>query len=1332
MAVGHIGHAMATSLIVAGYRQDFTTGQFPAHWQYMWNKPTGWDSGSADLTTGRIGDLGCYAPLKRAGNVYTPDGDTNYYNNAPAGFLAISQNGGHPGHPGSGPGRHDRYAIAAYTIQSDGYYRITKSFLQHKSAAGSGLHLVVHIDDHPLAYELRSTTDYAYSFDVTLGELQTGQTVYVGVGAAGNASYDSYNMDFQIEQYDPVVAGYRRDFRPLIPRAGWQYLWNQPQGWGGVDIHHSSHRVGKSSRYHPLIAAADRYVPDPVESVGAPLFLGAYRGHPGLGEPGYGRYAIAAYTVSDDGFYKITDSVLRTIESQGSGLHLLLHVDDCHPYADTVFPHGLLNDFDCNLGYLNSGNTIYVAVGSVGPEGQDAFELDFSVMQYDPILSTRRSRIPAGLSEREGWNAAGNIFTVSAPGRYALGQSWIEVKSSAPQAATVRVTVNDQLILERSVQPGKLGDFDCELGRLADNEKICVQVVGCQEQDCMYDYEIALADTVYQGAVQVLHVSDFGAAGDGVTNDGPRINDAIAVAMASREPTIIEFDGSKIYRVTSKYAFNLQNAENIYIKGNGAKISLRHPARFAIVDDARNVTLEGLTMYYNPIPYFQAEIVGYNVSAGTLDVKVQPQYPMPALDDPSVTDNRSTWAFGHTWGDYRSHFWIKTVKEIDPSHTAQRIIRMQGRDETLNRIENMGKKAQGIIVPVPRVGQQGNYTLHVRRSGHIVFRDLLIQTAPQFICDAIGNTGPIRFENVDIRVAAEGERFVSWRDAFHVKQNRFGPAWEDCDFDGWAMQDDLWNLTSVWARITNINGNNPKLLNTTYMAEYRDVNWNAGDWVTAQRPGSGVTVGSARVVTVSGTGSTINLELDREIPGLVVGDRLFNEQMSNRGAVIRRCRTYQGDAGQASVRTRTPTLFEDNYFHDMYIWIHAESSEGPIPERIVFRRNHFKADQLRSRLIDTGYDCTQPAANSIIYEDNVFEHGTIGCKNAKNVSFVNNNFLATDNQYNVMQLNNCMQINLAGNRINGWQPGNMLNWVGRTNTPTAQIAQGQAGPPVRFVSPEAAMAPLPESPYSPAVEIEAENNLINFGPRSQVIGFSAQASGSEAKQLIDGISTFPNRWRAEGYPQWVEIDLGSDKHITETNLETMDNRAYQYVIETRPTNGAYTVLVDRSNNRDMAPMKDTFVPTTARYVKLTVTGAHVFDGVWVVLHELRIIGYDDSPSVSSVQLFMNGQLVSTLTEPPFIWQHVPLITDLGAGRYNLKAIAHGQNGMTSAGLCWLYVQPGWPLGGDVNRDGLVDLRDFSMFGTRWLSEPDGFAQDDLMILIENWMENLMCDHIDCF
>jgi hypothetical protein len=119
------------------------------------------------------------------------------------------------------------------------------------------------------------------------------------------------------------------------------------------------------------------------------------------------------------------------------------------------------------------------------------------------------------------------------------------------------------------------------------------------------------------------------------------------------------------------------------------------------------------------------------------------------------------------------------------------------------------------------------------------------------------------------------------------------------------------------------------------------------------------------------------------------------------------------------------------------------------------------------------------------------------------------------------------------------------------------------------------------------------------------VTFSAQQAGSEASNIVDG--TEATKWSTETYPQWVQIDLGQSYSISRTKLAPHDNRAYQYKVEVSMDGVNYTQVVDRTaNTAGGSLLTDTFGAVTARYVRLTVTGASNYTGGWVSIKEFGV------------------------------------------------------------------------------------------------------------------------------
>jgi unsaturated chondroitin disaccharide hydrolase len=134
--------------------------------------------------------------------------------------------------------------------------------------------------------------------------------------------------------------------------------------------------------------------------------------------------------------------------------------------------------------------------------------------------------------------------------------------------------------------------------------------------------------------------------------------------------------------------------------------------------------------------------------------------------------------------------------------------------------------------------------------------------------------------------------------------------------------------------------------------------------------------------------------------------------------------------------------------------------------------------------------------------------------------------------------------------------------------------------------------------------------MIHVEPARNVIhAFSDQQIPNYAFNLIDGNSSDENRWSAENFPQWVIIDLGEEKTFSGVKVWTYQQRAYQYLIEaSNDPDGDFQTIIDRTSNMSTAqPITDTIASVSARYIKISVTGANAYAGSWVSITELELI-----------------------------------------------------------------------------------------------------------------------------
>ena len=205
----------------------------------------------------------------------------------------------------------------------------------------------------------------------------TGYFQFVAVGPQVSDGSDSFNFDFTLATTPTVgastSASYQADFLSPAPKQGWQYLWN------------SNGAIGNPLNYKPMQFNGTQYELDtdgtfPDSEPAAFLSLTSTGGHPGRGFSQSGalnRYTIASYTVPLAGAYDINGF----IDALGSGENdLIVHVNSGAALINLTSVTGN-SAFRAALGFLNAGDTIYVAAGpgATGFDFSDNFAWNFSI-----------------------------------------------------------------------------------------------------------------------------------------------------------------------------------------------------------------------------------------------------------------------------------------------------------------------------------------------------------------------------------------------------------------------------------------------------------------------------------------------------------------------------------------------------------------------------------------------------------------------------------------------------------------------------------------------------------------------------------------------------------------------------------------------------------------------------------------------------------------------------------------------------------------------------------------------------------------------------------------
>jgi len=166
---------------VADFRTDFSATP-RNHWSYLWNQ-------------GTIGSMAGYKPLLwDSRSTFDSDGRPGLPDNTAATWTSITGIGGHPGNPG-------RYAIACWEVQDEGIYGITRAVVSKVSAIGDGVKLRIFVNDKPFT-RLDVGPGLAARFNTILGQLNTGDKIFIAIGPGDTNSNDSFEWSFSIQRFD--------------------------------------------------------------------------------------------------------------------------------------------------------------------------------------------------------------------------------------------------------------------------------------------------------------------------------------------------------------------------------------------------------------------------------------------------------------------------------------------------------------------------------------------------------------------------------------------------------------------------------------------------------------------------------------------------------------------------------------------------------------------------------------------------------------------------------------------------------------------------------------------------------------------------------------------------------------------------------------------------------------------------------------------------------------------------------------------------------------------------------------------------------------------------
>ena len=492
----------------------------------------------------------------------------------------------------------------------------------------------------------------------------------------------------------------------------------------------------------------------------------------------------------------------------------------------------------------------------------------------------------------------------------------------------------------------------------------------------------------------VLNAADFGVKGDGKTDDGPAIGRAVVAAM--EQQATLRFESGKTYYIGStdrsagpfSSPFAMNGAEGVTVDGGGSVFRFAPGINYFALTSNKDIRFCNMKLDLSVSPYLVGTVKAVNGANVTYTTDIEPHQ--------TYVDSRNSVNFSIRYNEgtqQRPHQFINTVLK-----TASKEVKVEYQHE--NHGYSVGDK---VFLPNPGVGNALSEIMYISaNTGCMVFENIEVWAAPSFIANVRENDAEIYFENVDYVPGAENDReikMVSWRDGYHVKDNRRPIHWNECDVD--VLFDDVFNVSNTLGYITSVKNGN-RFTVTQYElythGSFHPFSCREGDVIDVFSS-KGVYAGEATIRRIiENPNGTMDLVLDygEGLRKMEEGWLVGNRDTCAPGSTITNSR-FTG-----TFRFRREIRIENCVFDMLVTWIREDGSvEGPIPGNIDYINCTFNGGNIdigaagasvRAAITDIGFwGCTfnkgahvAPGRNVVVTEaDTWTEEGLFTYKNRK-------------------------------------------------------------------------------------------------------------------------------------------------------------------------------------------------------------------------------------------------------------------------------------------------------------------------------------------------------------
>ena len=435
---------------------------------------------------------------------------------------------------------------------------------------------------------------------------------------------------------------------------------------------------------------------------------------------------------------------------------------------------------------------------------------------------------------------------------------------------------------------------------------------------------------------KVFNVKDYGAVGDGVTDDYNAVKKALDEAIAYDGNKIVQFEKDATYlmatRPKNKNALDIQNAKNLTVQGENTTIVIDMDKRvntYFNINECKNIKVKGFNLKTLKSVYAIADVNSIDRANRTIEFTTDRSLEIDSTYYASVGDCFGLPYIGEDVN--RMHLFFDEMEVVDASANRYRI-QFRNEDNVDGKLEYMERTGSQFLVPRPYWGQEEGSAFIVTNTENADLEDINLWSASTFNFHMRYNSGVVNLKNVNLTPEPGTDMaMVGWRDGFHLKDNRAQFIWDGCKME--KVFDDVFNISCTMMRVTEV------ISDTEFKMECPEFDgtyWlpmQAGDELSVYDEKIGTYIGTTTIKeVVNQKGADNHIIVNDPLPGNAVGVSVALDSAAAPNSIIRNCDV------SGTYRFRAPLLVENCELKTMFAWIdNLPNIEGPFPRDIHFK-----------------------------------------------------------------------------------------------------------------------------------------------------------------------------------------------------------------------------------------------------------------------------------------------------------------------------------------------------------------------------------------------------------